>query len=59
MKKLGVDNPKQWLDELNVNAQDRVSWRAAVKGFEISQPRTAVLQSTRPYLGRASKRRVA
>ena len=59
LEKLGVNNPQQWLNDMHENAQDRVSWRAVVKGFEFPEPNSTAPQRTRPYLGRASKRRVA
>jgi hypothetical protein len=55
LKRVDVDDPMKWLNGMRERAQDRVSWRAEVKGFETSAPATSARQRTRPYLGRSCK----
>ena len=51
LKRVDVGDPRKWLDGMRVGVQDRVSWRAEVKGFETPAPATSARQRTRPYLG--------
>jgi hypothetical protein len=55
----GVVDPREWLKRMHEDAQDRVSWRAMVKGFTFVDPNTKASQRTRPYLGRSCKRGAA
>jgi len=53
LKAVGADWGDRWLDEINARAQDRVSWRAWVKGLELPEPPAPPAQSTRAHLSRS------
>lgn len=55
LERLGVADPEPWLEEMHTSAQNRVTWRAMVKGFELSEPRTTASKPARVQPGRACK----
>jgi hypothetical protein len=55
LERLGVEGPDRWLEEMHASAQDRVSWRAMVKGFELPELSAKAAKPTRVQPGRACK----